>query len=191
MELLVVNDQYQLEVNPLALGISSVKAVMDEDRSISKERAIKRLLFIALMYTPHLDYFLDNPDEELRQEIILADIGVSGKKHFLSNKTKACAKWFKDTTKNDIRVVLYNAASSAADTVRRQLDDTDTLLKKEKKNGDPVYSLKDVLTTLNMIPETMDKLDAAREKIIAQKVEGRTSFGAREKNMFEDGIGLD
>ena len=191
MELLVVNDKYELEVNPLALGISFIRELMDEDKSKSKELATKRLTYVAMMYTAHLDYFLNNPDEELRSEVILSDIEVKDKTAFITDKTKAVGEWFKKRSKEEISSVLYNAAASAADTVRKRLEDTNTLLGMLKKNGDPVYTLKDILGTLNMIPDTMDKLNTARNKVIAKKDEGRTEFGAKTKNLFEDGIGLD
>jgi hypothetical protein len=188
MELLVVNSSYQLEINPLALGISFVSNIVNEDKSESKELAIKQLWYVSLMYTTDKDYYLNYSSEEDRSAALLRDGNITNKKSFITTNVRKALKWFKELEERNLSVALYNAAAKAAEVVKDQLSDPKVLLDKKKTNGDPVYKIKDILDTVNQVPTAMDNLAKARDKVILGRAQGKTQFGSKEKNLFEDGL---
>jgi hypothetical protein len=183
MELLQVNNNYDLEINPNILQIKCIRVLFDLDKTKDKSKTIKALTFVVLMYSPHLDYFINYPNEEERSQEIIKDLGI---KIVINKELEEVVAWYKKITESNPVNQLYISASLAADAVKDELSTVKDKLAERKKDGTPVFSLKDIVATINAIPDTMAKLAMAKRKIIEGKEEGKSKFGSRNKNVFED-----
>lgn len=187
MELLTVDKDYKLQMNPLVMGISCIKNLLKTDKSEGQHLTIRRLTYVSFMYLPYLDYCLNIPDIDERHETVMKNLGEEGKT-FVSTATKKVIEWFKEIVASDISVVMYNGAAKAAKTVTDRLNNPEELLELKDKSLRPIYTLNDVLKIINTVPDTMNKLHDAKKKLIALQSPERTQYGSKEKNLMEDGI---
>lgn len=152
----------KLEINePELFLIKEFKALLDRDTSKLKTKAFREFTYIYLMIdwkSPYSDF----SDVE-RHEAALADSELT-ESEFNDITFKQACKKYQDIQNKDIKM---QAVQSAQYMVHRVIDYFDNIVDFEKttETGMPVYKMKDVMTEMKNLGDTLDALDALKTRV--------------------------
>lgn len=172
---------YEVKVSPEALLLKPFRKIWTRDKDKNKETATNELSFLYFFCDPRSDYQYITDDED-RMEAVKQGIGFD-------------KKWKPDPILNDAvslyrsfdssSAILLRAAREGVEKVQKMLREMD--LTETDNKGKPVYSVKDYMAVLKMVPEVAAMIQEAEVKLNQEEELGEAR-GSIEKGMFEDGL---
>lgn len=167
----------QLEINePEILLVREFKALLDRDKTPTKERATKEFTYIFLAIdwkSPYNQY-----SEQERHEEALSDSGITEIEFNDPIFREACRKYrtLQDSNKS---IKLLEAAKRAADQF---IDYFDTIvdLNERDNNGKPIFSAEKVMKEMAQLHKVHEELVTLEDEVKKELTEQSTIRGGGE-----------
>lgn len=190
MRLLILNDDYDVEVAPEVIPLVPFNALYKRDKTKGKSKFRSEMSFIWHLCnaTSDYQYITDEGKRSITIKTDLAMIGKDGEVTPTDKKLQEAIDFYKSF--RTITESLYFGASIAADAVNAQLKNSKALLQeRDPKTNKLVYSFKEILAATKEIPTVMRTLKSAyKEVVLEQKETDGRSKGSQDFNRFEDGF---
>lgn len=172
--------------DPLLLTLKPFKALIDRDKSKDKSIALKEIAFISF-YTDTRSIYMYILDDKARASELIKDLELP-KGWKIDKAIQDAIDFYTERSKTAISA-LYEAAYHSVMEVASYLKNTGELLEERDEKGKVVTDISKITAALDRVPKLMQNLNAAEQELVKEKenTEGR-SKGARDFNMFEDGI---
>jgi hypothetical protein len=189
MQLFELDKDWNLRVQDAAWGLLPFKKTLKRDKSRTKERALKEMLFIYYYSDIKSDYLTISDPLEREHEII-KDIKLPDDWK-IDNVMKEAIEFYEERSLTVIGK-LYKNTLKAVDDISEYLTMTDTLLRERDKNDKPVTDISKITSAVKHVKSLMQDLKAAEKEVIKeqQELEGRKK-GSRELSIFEEGLTID
>lgn len=185
MNLIELNDERELIINPELYGIKTFK-LLSESRAVKGlEYLINELLYVYFMYNLSSDYVTAYSEDE-RPEFILEELDLP-KGWKVDNTLQMFIDYYLQFTETKVGTML-KVAYNLADKVKTYINDMD-LEEVDTRTGKPKYVLKDVIDAGNKLTIMVDKIDKIEEIYRKQTIANNKMRGNKTKNAFEDGFG--
>lgn len=179
---LVRLSNYKLEIEDELLLLKPFKEVYKQDKTKDKSKFMDFLTIVYYTYDPRSDYSYIT-DEESRIQEVCDSNGLSVPKFTKSELD--CIELYKKSTTTASSLLLEDTKVTI-DKMREMLKSIDFTILEEK---DKVTAIKNVASTVSMIPKLVKEL-ADAEKAVSKELEeqSRVRGGNNKKRLFEDGI---
>ncbi len=177
------NDHLQLEINePELLLVKEFKALLDRDRTKTKNRAMKELTYIYLALDWKSVYC--NYSEQERHEEALSDSGLTEEQFNDPIFREACRKYRKlqDSNKS---IRLLEAAKKAADQLTDYFDVIVDLNERDV-NGKPVFSAEKFMKEVAQLSNVHEQL-VTLEKEVKESVSQESTTRGGVNTGFDPG----
>lgn len=181
MKLVKINN-YKLEIEDELLLLKPFREVYKADKTKDKSKFMDFLTVVYYTYDPRSDYNYIT-DEESRIQEVCDSNGLTVPK-FTKTELECIELYKKSTT--TASTLLLEDTKVTIDKMREMLKSIDFTILEEK---DKVTAIKNVASTVSMIPKLVKEL-ADAEKAVTKELEeqSRVRGGNNKKRMFEDGI---
>lgn len=188
MNLVELDEQYNLRIDPAVWGLSPFKALFKRDKTKSKDRCFKEINFVYFYCDIRSDYmYILDEDERIAE--IKKDLELP--ESWTYDKLIAAAVDFYKERSTTVIGLLYQSALKGADAVRKQLEKSEVLLAERDSHGKPIHKIADITRGLKDVKVIMQDLKAAEKEVIKEKkeTEGRMK-GSKQMGMFEEGFNV-
>lgn len=173
-------EDFNVTIEPEALTLKPFKDVVKSNKD--RDMAINELAFIYFYSDSRSDYQYIK-DKEARKEAIKEGLGLP--KKWDISKTLQVAINFYESFKSESALLLEDM-NMVIEKLRESLKDIDFKLLDDK--GRPIYTLKDVTSTIKQIPELVSELKKIETVINSELVSSTKMRGNQEKTILDDGI---
>lgn len=174
---------YKLEVEDELLLLKPFRELYKADKTKDKSKFIDFLTIIYYTYDPRSDYNYIT-DEESRIQEVCDSNGLSVPKF---NRTELeCIELYKKST-TTASTLLLEDTKITIDKIREMLKSIDFSILEEK---DKVTAIKNVASTVSMIPKLIKDLSDAEKAVTKEIEEQGRARGTSKRSVFEDGINL-
>lgn len=178
---LVKLSNYKLEIEDELLLLKPFREVYKNDKTKDKSKFMDFLTIVYYTYDPRSDYNYIT-DEESRIQEVCESNGLSVPKF---NKTELdCIELYKKST-TTASTLLLEDTKVTIDKMREMLKSIDFAILEEK---DKVTAIKNVASTVSMIPKLVKELADAEKAVTKELEEQSRARGGNKKSLFEDGI---
>jgi uncharacterized protein YuzE len=178
---LVRLSNYKLEIEDELLLLKPFKEVYKQDKTKDKSKFMDFLTIVYYTYDPRSDYSYIT-DEESRIQEVCDSNGLSVPKFTKSELD--CIELYKKSTTTASSLLLEDTKVTI-DKMREMLKSIDFTILEEK---DKVTAIKNVASTVSMIPKLVKELADAEKAVSKELEEQSRARGGNKKNLFEDGI---
>lgn len=175
---------WSLHVSEEAWGLLPFKKILERDKTKSKSKAMKEMLFVFYFCDIKSNYLL--MDEDIRAAEIKKDVDLPEKWAIDTTVQEAIDFYTKHST--SIIENLYKDTLESAKAIGAYLRNTKELLEERDVKGNPVYDIAKITASAQRIPKLMDDLNSAYDRVVKEKEATDRQKGSKKFNMFEDGI---
>ena len=174
---LLVDEGYNLTIDPMALALKPFKAIWVRDKTEKKERAISEIAYIYFMEDPRSDYqYIIDRDE--RSKAIKDGEGLKSTWQPDGTVKEAMKLYasFKTTS-----ALLLEDTRALVDGYRNKLRD----LTSDMSELD-VKDVKELGAIIKQVPSMVKDLDEAERALAKEIAQSDKVRGAQEKSIYED-----
>lgn len=180
MKLFVLNEKYELEIDPIAYTLVPFAKIWDRDKSINKKQAQAELAYVYYMADFKSDFF-EIADPEERSKQILQNL--SYKLNPEDNLLKEAIKFYEDKTKTKL-IFLLEDAYYAVDKLRDYFKEVDLVALDMK--GKPIHDSTKLLNNIGNLNKVVEGIKALEYQVKKEQQVDSKMRGGREKGAFED-----
>ncbi len=173
MQLFQINDQYLIDIDPVAYTLLPFKKIWDRDKSKTKDRAKKELAFIYFSVDYKSDFY-NIPNIETREEEVIKHLF---KEKWTPDKAIRDAQEFYKERQKTFSLVLLENALMGLNKLSVYFRDIDFNEYDPKKFADTVRQLPAIIESLKKTEEAVQKEQETDSKL----------RGGREKGLYTDG----
>lgn len=180
MKLFVLNEKYELEIDPIAYTLTPFKNIWDRDKSINKRQAQAELAYIYYMADFKSDFF-EISDIDERSSQIIANLGfkVNGEDKVITE----AVKFYSDKTKSKLMYLLEDAYG-AIDKLRDYFKEVDLTM--VDGNGKIMHDSTKLLNNIGNLNKVVEGIKALEYQVKKEQQIDQRMRGGREKGAFED-----
>lgn len=183
MRLLEMND-YRVMPTPEALLVRPIRKMYNSDRSKQKESFMQQLAYLYFMVDPRSPY-IDIADEEERKAQICLQEGLPENYRPSKDLKDAMEVYERLTITTSKR--LLEATRTAADALKKELENTETVLAERTDKGARVTKPNDIISVMERLLKVIPQLEDLERKVDSEIKESTRARGT-ENTLFEDGI---
>ena len=174
MQLFQINEQYKIDIDPVAYTLIPFKKIWDRDKSKDKSKARKELAFIYFSIDYKSDFY-NIPEVEQREIEVIKHIFE--KEEWSPDKViKEAQEFYKERQKTFSLVLLENALLGLGKLSEyfRTIDFTE-------------YDPKKFADTVRQLPAIIESLKKTEEAVQKEQDTDSRLRGGREKGLYTDG----
>lgn len=180
MKLFVLNDKYELEIDPVAYALDPFKKIWDRDKSINKKQALNELAYIYYMADFKSDFF-EISDKEERSQQILQNLGYKFNPN--DKLIENAIKFYEERTKTKL-IFLLEDAYAAIDKLRDYFKEVD--LTTVDGNGKLIHDSSKLLNNIGNLNKVVEGIKSLEYQVKKEQQTDKKLRGGREKGFFED-----
>jgi hypothetical protein len=180
MKLFVLNDKYELLIDPIAYTLKPFAKIWDRDKSINKKQAQSELAYIYYMGDFKSDFF-EISDKNERSSQIISNLAI---KINPNDKVITEAIEFYEKHSKTKLMLLLEDAYGAIDKLRDYFKDVD--LTKETDKGSLVYDSTKLLNNIGNLNKVVEGIKALEFQVKKEQQADKSMRGGRNKGLFED-----
>lgn len=162
---------FNIEIAPQALRLKAFRDLYERDTSKDKSRAIDELTFVYFFTDPRSDYMITS-DEDSRINAIKADMGLPSN-WTPDDKVMKAVELYKSF--RPVSAMLLDDAYYMINKLRERMRNVDYDERDEK--GRPLYTFESVTKTVMKIPELVDVLGKAVDRVNKDILEQEKASG--------------
>ena len=183
MKLFILDEKYNLKIDPAAYALKQFKTIWDRDKSSNKRQALSELAYIYYMQDYKSDFYeISNPEE--RSEQIMLNLDLGDKIDPEDPVIVEAMEFYASTSKTKTMLLLEDAYGSI-DKLRDYFKNVD--LEAVDQNGKLVHDSTKLMNNISKLADLVDGLQKLEFLVRKeQQADGKLRAG-REKGMFEDG----
>ena len=173
MQLFQINEQYKIDIDPVAYTLIPFKKIWDRDKSKDKSKARKELAFIYFSIDYKSDFY-NIPEVEQREIEVIKHI-FEKEKWSPDKAIKEAQEFYKERQKTFSLVLLENALLGLGKLSEyfRTIDFTE-------------YDPKKFADTVRQLPAIIESLKKTEDSIQREQEQGKKKKGGRDKAIYED-----
>lgn len=182
MNLVELNDNRELEINPELYGLKRFKLLVDSRRTKDIHYLMNELLYVYFMCDLRSDYMLYGKD--VRHDMIIEELDLpNGWK--VDTALEVFMELYAELTETKISSMV-KTSYTLVDKVQAYIDKMD--LDDVDRTGKPRYSLKDVIDAGNRLAILTNKVEEIEKIHNRQAKEKSNMRGGGDKSAYEDGF---
>lgn len=178
-ELFQFNEDFEIEVSPLAVTLLPFKKVMD--KYTNKYYGILELSFIAFLLHPQSNY-ADIRNEEDRRKAIIMSMADTDKIKF-DKVTDVAIEFYKERN-HTVTTRFLDSALDALDELGNYFKEVDFKVLTDK--GDMKYDPKKLVDVISSSPKLMASIRELKEQIKKEQELDNGVRGSGQKGVYED-----
>ena len=180
MKLFILNDKYDLEIDPIAYTLTPFKNIWDRDKSINKKQAQSELAYIYYIADFKSDFF-EISDIDERSAQIIANLGfkVNSEDKVITD----AVQFYSDKTKSKLMYLLEDAYG-AIDKLRDYFKEVDLTM--TDGNGKIMHDSTKLLNNIGNLNKVVEGIKALEYQVKKEQQIDQRMRGGREKGAFED-----
>jgi predicted RNA-binding protein with EMAP domain len=182
MKLFVLNERYELEIDPIAYTLKPFKVIWDRDKSINKKQAQAELAYIYYMVDFKSDFF-EISDLEERAEQIVQNLGLNI--DTTDSILDEAIQFYADRTKTKL-IYLLEDAYGAVDKLRGYFKEVDLTM--VDGNGKIVHDSTKLLNNIGNLNKVVEGIKALEYQVKKEQQIDSKLRGGKEKGAFEDDV---
>lgn len=180
MKLFILNDKYELEIDPIAYALTPFKKIWDRDKSINKKQAQNELAYIYYMADFKSDFF-EISDKEERSKQIVENLGFKFDPE--DQLLKDAIKFYEERTKTKL-IFLLEDAYGAIDKLRDYFKEVDLTF--VDGNGKLIHDSTKLLNNIGNLNKVVEGIKALEYQVKKEQQTDKKLRGGRDKGFFED-----
>lgn len=183
MKLFILDEKYNLKIDPAAYALKQFKEIWDRDKSSNKRQALSELAYIYYMQDYKSDFY-EISDLNERSEQIIMNLDFGNKINPDDEVIKEAMEFYAKTSKTKTMLLLEDAYGSI-DKLRDYFKNVD--LEAVDGNGKLLHDSTKLMNNISKLADLVDGLQKLEFLVRKeQQADGKLRAG-REKGMFEDG----
>ena len=189
MNLFQIDEQYNVQIDPIAYTLLPFKTIWDRDKSKTKEKAKAELAFI-FFTVDYKSVYYNQPDEEEREKEVIRHLFKENKNKWKPDKiVREAQNFYKDKQKTFSLSLLENAMIGINKLSLYLRDISFDEVEINDKTGEvkPKHDVKKFADTVKTIPDIMKSLQLLEETVKKEQEQKNSLRGGREKGMYADG----
>lgn len=172
-------DSYTVVFEPQTVLLQPFAALIQRDKSKGKNQAKKEIAFVWFYIDIASDYAIHG-DLDVRKEAIKRDLKL--KSSWEPDKlVEEAVEYYKEMS-SSLTASILRRSRFTADKLSEKLEDA------VKDEGLTISEMKQILESINRMPDVIKSLQAAEKAVLKEIEEANDRLGTREKAEFEDGI---
>jgi len=174
MQLFQINDQYKIDIDPVAYTLIPFKKIWDRDKSKDKSKAKNELAFVYFSVDYKSDFY-NIPNVEQREIEVIKHL-FKDAKYSPDKVVREAQEFYKERQKTFSLVLLENAllGLEKLSTYFRDIDFDE-------------YDPKKFADTVRQLPAIIESLKRTEEAVQKEQDTDSRLRGGREKGLYTDG----
>ena len=174
MQLFQINDQYKIDIDPVAYTLIPFKKIWDRDKSKDKSKSKNELAFVYFSVDYKSDFY-NIPNVEQREIEVIKHL-FKGEKYSPDKVVREAQEFYKERQKTFSLVLLENAllGLEKLSTYFRDIDFDE-------------YDPKKFADTVRQLPAIIESLKRTEEAVQKEQESDSRLRGGREKGLYTDG----